>query len=397
MPRGTEEQTQQPGRLARAGRWFTRSFAYAGYERHTLLLTLKSALAATIAWYISYDLMNARSPAFAPFSAVLIMQVTVYRSVVWSLRYVAAVTAGVAVQAALGYLAGPDLATFVLVALIALSIGRWAVLGTQGPHVATAAFFAFSTYVGASDNSTRATQLAQIVVLVLIGCAVGTAVNIALVPPMRYRSAEYGVRALARTLHGLASDIHPVLSDGAPDAQTTGQWRKRAARAGGMITQARSGLETAEESVYYNPRRLLRRHRGHTAFEGYRTVLEALVRTLYQMASLIRSLDQWQEEEKRYDYRRFLDVYAQFLASVAGIAEVLSTLDESSLTQQADRTGDLTEQCEERLRKIVEEAERQALPFTGPGRPYGVLVVEATRLAEECRHTCDTLRRLAGK
>jgi uncharacterized membrane protein YgaE (UPF0421/DUF939 family) len=287
----TEAQTQ-PGLPARAVRWFTRSFAYAGYERHTLLLILKSALAATIAWYVSYDLMHARSPAFAPFSAVLIMQVTVYRSVVWSLRYAAAVTAGVAVQAALGYLAGPDLVTFVLVALIALSIGRWAVLGAQGPHVATAAFFAFSTYVGASENSTRALQLAQIVVLVLIGCAVGTAVNITVAPPMRYRSAEYGVRALARTLHDLASDIHPVLGDGAPDADTTGQWRERAARTGRMITRARTGLETAEESVYYNPRRLLRRHRGHTTFEGYRAILEALVRTLYQITSLIRSLDQ---------------------------------------------------------------------------------------------------------
>lgn len=394
MPGDTDEQTQ-PGRFSRALRWFTRGFAYAGYERHTLLLVVKSALAATIAWYLSYDLLNAGSPAFAPFSAVLIMQVTVYRSMVQSLRYVGAVTAGVAVQAALGYLAGPDLVTFVLVALIALSIGRWAVLGVQGPQVATAAFFAFSKYVGASESA-RLGQLAQIVVLVLIGCAVGTAVNILVAPPMRYRSAEYGVRALARTLHDLASDIHLVLRDGAPDAETTGRWRERAARTDGMITQARTGLETAQESVYYNPRRLLRRHRRHTTFEGYRAVLEALERTLYQLASLTRSLDQWQEEERQYDYRRFLDDYGLFLASVAEIAHVLSTLEESALPQQANQIGDLTHECEDRLRKVVEEAERQALPFTDPTRPYGVLVVEATRLAEECRHTGDTIRSLAG-
>ncbi|WP_223775186.1 hypothetical protein [Streptomyces sp. 135] len=40
----------------------------------------KSALAATVAWWIAHDLLHAKSPAFAPFSAVLIMNVTVYQS-----------------------------------------------------------------------------------------------------------------------------------------------------------------------------------------------------------------------------------------------------------------------------------------------------------------------------
>ncbi|MFJ9425201.1 hypothetical protein [Streptomyces sp. NPDC101249] len=50
-----------------------------------------------------------------------------------SLRYLVAVTLGVTVQAALGFLAGPDVLTFAIVAVVALVIGRTGLLGDQGP------------------------------------------------------------------------------------------------------------------------------------------------------------------------------------------------------------------------------------------------------------------------
>ncbi|WP_327179528.1 hypothetical protein OG599_32425 [Streptomyces sp. NBC_01335] len=257
------------GWSTRLAGWWGRAAHEDSSERHTLLLIGKSTLAATLSWLVSYNLMDATSPAFAPFSAVTIMYVTVYQSVVQSLRYVAAVAVGVAVQALLGFLAGPDLLTFVLVAVIALSISRLRVLGTQGPQVATAALFAFSTYVSTTDDSARVSRLGQIVLLVLIGCAIGTAVNVAIAPPLRYRSAEHAVRVLARTLHDLTSDMHPALRDRTLDADTTSRWRDRAARTGSLIEQARAGLDTAVESVRYNPRRLLRRHRGHLTFQAW--------------------------------------------------------------------------------------------------------------------------------
>ncbi|MFI9256154.1 hypothetical protein ACIGT4_00315 [Streptomyces sioyaensis] len=73
-------------------------------------------------------MLHAQSPAFAPFSAVLIMQMTVYRSLLDSSRYVAAVVAGVAV-----------------------------------------------------------------------------------LPPLRYRGAEHGIRTLAHALCDLVSDVYPAL------------------------------------------------------------------------------------------------------------------------------------------------------------------------------------------
>lgn len=175
-------QAASQGRLARVRRWFGRAGSD-GHERHTLALIGKSTLAAAVSWVIARDVMAAQSPAFAPFSAVLIMQVTVYQSLVQALRYVGAVAVGVGLQGVLGLLAGPHLLTFVLVTLAALAIGRWRPLGSQGSQVATAAFFAFSTYVSATSDAQRWSQLGQIIVLVLIGCGIGVVVNTLVLPP----------------------------------------------------------------------------------------------------------------------------------------------------------------------------------------------------------------------
>lgn len=392
MAAGEADAQERPGWSARIWQWWGRAFEYDGSERDSLLVVAKSTLAASLAWIVSFYLMDAQMPAFAPFSAVMIMYVTVYQSVTQSLRYVGAVALGVAIQAALGFLAGSDLLTFVLVAVIALSIGRSRVLGGQGLQVATAAFFAFSTYTSATDDLTRVTQLGQIVLLVLIGCAIGITVNLAIVPPLRYRSAVHGVRILARALHDLASDMHPVLREGAPDGDTIRRWRERTAQTDGLITQARARLNTAEESIHYNPRRLMRRHREHLALQGYESVLNALERTLYQLASLVRSLDQWRQEENDYDYRRFLERYAAFLEAISRIALTLSTLDETQLEQRKEDMAELTRDAQARRREAAEEAESQFLPLADPARPYGVLVVEATRLMEEVQYTSDTLR-----
>ncbi|MFJ2738469.1 aromatic acid exporter family protein [Streptomyces sp. NPDC087440] len=387
------------GRLWRTGRvcrWVRRAFRYSGHERHTLLLAAKSVVAATLSWFVAHDVLGARSPAFAPFSAVLVMQTTVYQSVVQSLRYVGAVVAGVLVQAALGFVAGPDLLTFVLVTVVSLAIARWPVLGAQGSQVPTAAFFAFSTYVAAADGADRLGQLGQIVALVVLGCVIGTVVHITVVPPLRHRSAEDSIHTLAHALRTLLADMVPELREGAPERESAAQWRRRADRTGQLIDEARAGLRTARESVALNPRGRLRGHRGHVSFDGYTAVLEALVRTLYQVASLTRSLDQWygdgEDDVVEGDYRPFLRRYADFLDSLVALGEVLGELDEDRLAAQAEQLCGLAQKAQEHRRALAEEASRQGLPLADPAHPYGVLVVEATRLMEECQNCCDVLQ-----
>lgn len=55
----TQATPSEAGRFARIGQWWRRALGSDGPERHTALLIGKSTLAATIAWEISSELLNA--------------------------------------------------------------------------------------------------------------------------------------------------------------------------------------------------------------------------------------------------------------------------------------------------------------------------------------------------
>lgn len=388
--------TASQSRVARARQWLRRAASANSHERNTLTLIGKSTLAAAVSWAIAHDVMAAQSPAFAPFSAVLIMQVTVYQSLLQALRFLGAVAAGVALQGALGMLAGPTLLAFVLVTLAAMTIGRWRRLGSQGSQVATAAFFAFSTYVAASGNSERLTQLGQILLLVLIGCGTGVVVNVLVFPPMRYRNAEYGVRTLAHSLCDLLSDVYPALREGEVDAESTGHWRQRARHLGPIVGQAQASVHTAWESMFYNPRRMLPRRGRSVSFARYQSVVDALERVTHQVTSLLRSLDQQQDPEELQGHRDFLHGYGDFLAALAPVTEVIGRIDEDRLADQADELCAAAERAQDCRLRLAENAEESGLPLADPSRPYGVLLVEAARLMDEFQYTCDVLRHAAS-
>ncbi|MGY0488487.1 FUSC family protein [Streptomyces sp. WG-D5] len=382
-------------RIRNFGQWWKRAWRSSGHERATVLFVVKCALAATLAWWVSHDLMNATSPAFAPFSAVLTMNATIYTSVWQSLRYTGAVTVGVAVQAAIGFTAGPDLFAFVVVALVALCVAQWPALGEQRSQVPTAAFFAFSTYASATSTGQSASQLGQIILLVVIGCGIGLVVNLCIAPPLRYRSAEHGLRILAAEIETLLDDMAEGLCTGGVDEDRAEEWRTAGGRLQNAVEQARSGLDMAENSVPLNPRRLLPAHRGYLGFGRYRDTLDALERAVYQLASLTRSLGRWRETDDTYTYAPVLEKYADFTRRLRDIAHVVAEIDSDTLDEQADEMCRLANTAQEARERIVESAREHELPLADSTRPYGVLVVEATRLMEEFQHTCDVLKATA--
>lgn len=374
--------------MGRTREWFARAWRSDGPERQTVELVVKSAVAATIAWFVANDLIAAESPAFAPFSAVVIMQVTVYQSLLQALRYVGAVCVGVALQAGLGFAFGPGVATFALVALVALTIGQWRRLGSQGSQVATAAFFAFSMFVTGTGAAERLGQLGQIILLVLIGCGIGVFVNVVVLPPLRYRGAEHGVRTLAGALRGLLDDLGATLRAGDVDADDTADLRRRAARLRTTTDQARASLETARESRYLNPWSWP--HRGRrTSFEGYEELLDALERITYQAGSLARCLDASAEEIPHGGV--FLRTYADLLDELSRVTGVLADLDEDRLSEQAGELCAAAGDAERARDRLAEAGGRDDVPLDDPARPYGLLLVEATRLTEEFRHTAEAV------
>lgn len=379
-------------RPARLVQWLHRAGNPDSSERQTLNIVVKSTVVATVSWFVAHDLIKAQTPAFAPFSAVLIVQITAYQSLLQALRYVGAVSVGVSLQGLFGAFIGPNLLSFVLVALIALFIGRWKRLGSQGSQVTTAAFFAFSTYAAAASQSQGLRELGQIVLLVLVGCGVGVLVNVLVMPPMRYRSAEYGIHALGRSMCDLAGDICAALRAGEWDKQRTEHWRWRAADLGPMAAQAQASVRTAWESIYYHPRRLLLRHRHRPTFTGYQQITDALERITYQMASMTRSLDQWHDGSDGPGPRDFLNRYGDFLSCFASVAEVFARLDEDSLDEQRRELDTAVEELKQARGRLAEAAESgSSLPVSDPSEPFGILLAEAVRLLDEVEYARDVM------
>ncbi|XKK38607.1 aromatic acid exporter family protein [Nocardiopsis sp. ARC36] len=382
-------------RYTRVRVWLSRSAASGSYERHTLALVAKGALAATLAWLVAHHLMAAPSPAFAPFSAVLMVQVTVYQSVVQSLRFVGAIVLGVALQAVSALTAGPDILTFVLVALVALGVGQWRALGQYGTQVATAAFFAFATYVSASGTVERLSQLGQIVLLVLVGSAIGVAVNLLVFPPLRFRSAESALQTLVGSLRHLCADMSRGLLDGRIDESTTAWWRQRANALEPAVRQARLAVGTARESVYYNPRRVLGgRGCSEPRPQFYEQLADSLERAVRQVESLARALDRWQKDDRADPHWEFLVRCGELVQAVASALRVLEEPDGLRTRAHAERFHEAVEgvrRHESALEGVCADGGDRTPPLGDPTRPYGVFLIETQRLLDEFEYVDELL------
>lgn len=448
-------QSSNGGRISRLRQWLRRPVGWPGYEWDALLFVVKGTLAAALSWVVAYYLIGAEFPAFAPFSTILILQVTIYQSVVQSLRYVGAIAAGVAVQGVIVLLAGPDLVAFVLVALVALGLSRLPQLGPQRAQISTAAFFAFSAYVAATDEIQGYLHLGEIVLLVAVGCVLGILVNLLVFPPLRYRTAEHGVRTAGSAMSGILQDMAPAVRDGVFYKEHTEQWHTRAIRLSTTISQARASIQTAWESILYNPRRVLRRSGPSHKFQGYSNVLDALERLSRQITAITDDATrightQREEEqndtgnddetasaaEDRYDEDEngnengngnttdsagrdgtdraspknaadtksgrnedsFYHIYGRFLGAVGEALNVIAEVDEERLTEQQATMRDRVDEAaawQERLRSCrVSNGVTESV--AAESEIEEVMIVDAARLMEELRTTGDTFGSCAG-
>ncbi len=67
-------------------------------------------------------------------------------------------------------------------------------------------------------------------------------------------------------------------------------------------------------------------------------------------------------------------------------------MNEDTLADQAGDLRQLADEAQRCCRRVTDRADRDGLPLTDPAYPYGVLVVEATRLMDELQYTCDVLQ-----
>lgn len=374
-----------------------RGLGHPGPDRDVLLTIVKSVVAATAAWLIANNVLGAPSATFAPFTALLMVQATVSQSLDQSARYAGAMVFGVVLAGLLTPLFGAAIWTFAGLILIALVLGRWRKLGQQGPQVGVAALFAYSSFSQSGGSSTSYVQLASIAGLVVLGCSLGVITNFVIVPPMRYRSAEYGISSVARSLCDLLTDLGEELQRGVPDTEQAGAWQHRADQFPDTVAQARATVEHAAETMRFNPRRLLMR--GSSSFEGHRTILNALERATEQLRSTTRGLAHAAsstDHPQGSEHEKFLAGLADLLAATADTARVLGGLHNADGTDRLQELDDATDRARRSYSDLAAKVEGRELDSPEQWPIYGALQTDAHRLVEEfiqARHSLDKLIR----
>jgi aromatic acid exporter family member 1 len=356
-------------RTARFAEQVRRARQYSGHERQVALLVAKSGLAAILAWFLAVDVVGTSQPSYAPFTALLVVQSTVYRSLLQSLRYVAAVVLGVGAAGFADLLLGRDVAAFAVMTVLGLLVGRWHRLGQMGIQVPVAGVFAYTALSGSQPVA-----LWSIVSMVLLGAATGLVVNLVLLPPMRYGTASEGLQELATAVHTLLRDVSDGLRRGTPDAATTRDWAGRSRDLDDTVARARYAVEHGAESISYNPRRLLSR-RAPAGFTGYRTMVESLHRATDQLRGITTSLRYAVDgEDDHVVGEEFLRAYGEFLSLVAAAAWYCGGTDEEAKQNLAESLHSGYERYEQLVHETVTDDVWPSM---------GALLADAARLLEE--------------
>lgn len=187
------------GRAARA------AFRGPGRERDLLVQSLKASAAAILAWLVAGVWMGDPMALMAPWAAVVLVQATVYSSVLQATRQLAAICCGTVLAAVALAVTGSTLGAVALSVPPLVLLANWPRFGDQGIYGATTALFTLAT--GAAGVSSVGHRVGQ----AALGAVIGLAVNAFVLPPIHLRDVRENLAALAReagdVLHTVAGDL----------------------------------------------------------------------------------------------------------------------------------------------------------------------------------------------
>lgn len=364
-----------PGRVRTAAvarvRYVRRAIAAPGQERDDLLLNAKCVMAAMVAWVLARYLLPPTVSTFAPFTALVALQATVYRSARDCAQYLLAMGAGTTLAAVLAATFGIHGWSFGLLTLLGLWAGRVRRLGQQGAQVAIVGFFAFSSGQGRID------YIGYLAAAVAIGALCGLSAHLVLAPARHTSHRQEAVAALctgmSRRIRGLADTLEA--SD--PDGERVRQWRRDWQGLSADCRDIQDGIATEVENGRLNPRR------------GAADVNDALARAREVANMGDRSLDHLRSMTRAVDHAldtgeidklpgSFRPGFSAVLRTAARVMEELG----GSARTDTDRLEYLIGGAQADLDRVQQEAER-----TAPQAQtlQGTLLTDAGRLLAELR------------
>lgn len=189
-----------------------------------LLQIAKSVIAATAAWWLSGSVLDSQMPFLAPWTALLTVHATVHRSLSRGIQTTVASSVGVGISFLIGNFLGVSLWTFALALLVGLLGARLSWIRDEGVAIATTAIF----ILGSGFDSQQPLLVERIAELAL-GVAIGLAVNLIVIPPLRDQQAARYVDSINRRMGDVLSSMGREFSE-SWDTGEADSWLQRHCR-----------------------------------------------------------------------------------------------------------------------------------------------------------------------
>ncbi|MFC7375484.1 aromatic acid exporter family protein [Brachybacterium sp. GCM10030268] len=357
------------------------------------LQILKAVVAGTAAWWISANVLGSELPFLAPWTALLTVHATVYRSLSRGAQTTVASAIGVGLSFAIGAVLGVSVWTFALALLVGLVGARATWIRDEGIAIATTAIFVLGSGFGAQQP-----LLNDRILEVGLGVAVGVLVNLMLIPPLRESQAARYVDSINRRMGELLGQMAEELSE---DWQTAhaDNWVAETHAMSDELTTAWQAVRFARESERANPRRGLRRARARKSgrkngasaqSEAEKASYEEILTRVDEGISHLRHLARTLREADYADGDWDADFRERWVAIVRDAGRAIADPD-IEVEPIADRLEELTTDLADHT-----ELPRRSWPLYGSllaGMRHLALIVDdvaSARAAREQRGTTPT-------
>lgn len=350
-----------------------------------LLQIIKTVVAATAAWALSVYVLQSEMPFLAPWTALLTVHATVYRSFSRGAQTTVSSAAGVGLSFVIGHFLGVSVWTFALALLVGMVLSRFRWIRDEGTAIATTAIFILG------DNySSQELLLLDRIIEVVVGVGLGIAVNLLVLPPLRDRQASRYVDSINRRMGGVLLSMADEFDESWSTEQAQ-SWLDETQSMNAELNSAWSVVRFARESQLGNPRRRRSRaHRGKGQLQqeaseekvSYEEILGRIDEGISHLRNLTRTLREASYVEGAWD-ARFREGWVDI---VRGTGEAVAD-PEGSVEPFIDRLDQLA----------AEMSDAQSLPDSA-WPLYGtlitsvrhiVIIVDDVASAREARETSD--------